>query len=119
PQIQAKTNDNCGMTSIIIITCNELEYTRQCVDSIQRYTEDPYELIFVDNGSTDGTGEFLRSLANTKIITNKTNRGFPAAANQGIRAANGKQILLLNNDTLVTPGWLRRLLQALHNDAKI
>jgi FkbM family methyltransferase len=118
-QIQAEANDDFGMTSIIIITCNEIEFTRQCVDTIQRYTDDPYELIFVDNGSTDGTNDFLQSLANAKMITNKMNRGFPAAANQGIQVANGNQILLLNNDTLVTPGWLRRLLQGLHSDAKI
>jgi GT2 family glycosyltransferase/tetratricopeptide (TPR) repeat protein len=108
-----------GLTSVVIVTYNELAYTRQCVDSIRQYTDEPYELIFVDNASTDGTVEYLRSLPGAKIITNGENRGFPAAANQGIQAAAGKQIALLNNDTLVTTGWLGRLLRALHSDARI
>jgi GT2 family glycosyltransferase/tetratricopeptide (TPR) repeat protein/2-polyprenyl-3-methyl-5-hydroxy-6-metoxy-1,4-benzoquinol methylase len=108
-----------GLTSIVIVTHNELAYTRQCVDSIRQYTDEPYELIFVDNASTDGTVEYLRSVPGAKIITNPENRGFPAAANQGIQAAAGKQIVLLNNDTLVTTGWLGRLLRALHSDTRI
>ena len=52
-----------GLTSIVIVTHNQLEYTRQCLDSLQRLTDEPYELIVVDNGSTDGTVEYLRALA--------------------------------------------------------
>jgi FkbM family methyltransferase len=116
---QTKAHDNHGLTSIIIVTYNQCAYTKQCLASIRRYTDEPYELILVDNGSTDGTKEYLQSVANARVITNKVNRGFPAAANQGIHAASGQQILLLNNDTLVTPGWIRRLLQALYSDEKI
>jgi tetratricopeptide (TPR) repeat protein len=53
------------------------------------------------------------------LIANPDNRGFPAAVNQGLRVARGQQVLLLNNDTLVTTGWLRRLLDVLHGDPKI
>ena len=53
------------------------------------------------------------------MIENATNRGFPAAANQGIAAAIGDQVLLLNNDTIVTTGWLRRMLRHLSSDPKI
>jgi FkbM family methyltransferase len=108
-----------GLTSIVILTHNQLEYTRQCVDSIRRYTDEAYELIFVDNASTDGTGDYLRSLSGVKVITNPENRGFPAAANQGIQAAAGRQVLLLNNDTVVTTGWLQRLLRTLASDPRI
>ncbi|HEV3261711.1 MAG TPA: glycosyltransferase, partial [Gemmataceae bacterium] len=108
-----------GLTSIVIVTHNELAYTRQCIESIRQYTDEPYELVFVDNGSTDGTPDYLRSLPDVKVLVNQENRGFPAAVNQGIEAATGKQILLLNNDTLVTTGWLRCLLQALHSDSHI
>jgi FkbM family methyltransferase len=102
-----------GLTSIIILTYNQLVFTRRCLDSIRRYTDEPYELIVVDNASTDGTVDYLGSLPGVQLIRNAENRGFPAAANQGIQVATGRQVLLLNNDTVVTTGWLRRLLQAL------
>jgi len=108
-----------GLTSIVIVTFNQVEYTRQCVESIRRMTDEPYELIFVDNASTDGTAGYLESLPGARVIRNAENRGFPAAANQGIAAAAGAQVLLLNNDTIVTTGWLRRLLAALQGDPKI
>ena len=106
------------LTSIIIVTYNQLAYTRQCIDSIRMRTDDPYEIIFVDNGSTDGTPEYLRSLAGARVICNSQNRGFPAAVNQGLEIATGQQILLLNNDVIVTTGWLRRLLETLHADSR-
>lgn len=106
-------------TSIIIVTHNQLAYTRQCVESILLRTDEPYELIFVDNASTDGTDCYLRSLSNTKVILNESNRGFPAAVNQGIEVATGDNILLLNNDTIVTTGWLRRMLNLLYSNHMI
>jgi len=108
-----------GLTSIIIVTFNQLEYTRQCVESIRRMTDEPYELIFVDNASSDGTAGYLESIPGAKVIRNAENRGFPAAVNQGIAVAKGDQVLLLNNDTIVTTGWLGRLLATLRSDAKI
>lgn len=108
-----------GLTSIVIVTFNEFPYTKECIDSIRLRTDEPYELIFVDNGSTDGTADYLESLSGVKLIRNPDNKGFPAAANQGIKAAQGNQVLLLNNDTVVTTGWLRRLLNALHSSSTI
>jgi FkbM family methyltransferase len=108
-----------GLTSIIIVTHNQLAFTRQCIESIHRYTDEPYELIVVDNASSDGTLDYLRGLDGITVLANAENRGFPAAANQGLRAATGQQLLLLNNDTIVTTGWLTRLLRALRSDRKI
>ncbi|MBI3462405.1 MAG: glycosyltransferase, partial [Planctomycetes bacterium] len=108
-----------GVTSIVIVTHNQLEYTRQCVDSIRELTDDPYELVLVDNASTDGTVDYLRSLSDVHVIFNDENYGFPRAANQGIPAATGSQILLLNNDTIVTTGWLRRMLRGLFSHPRI
>lgn len=104
------------LTSIVILTHNELACTHACLQSIRFVTDEPYELIIVDNGSTDGTVDYLRSCSDVKLIENPDNRGFPAAANQGIRASSGQQIVLLNNDVLVTTGWLDRLLQPLRNN---
>lgn len=103
-----------GLTSIVIVVHNEWMHTRACLDSIRLRTDERYELIVIDNGSDDRTREYLESCSDVRLIVNDTNRGFPAAANQGVAAAHGEQILLLNNDTIVTTGWLRRLLAALH-----
>lgn len=102
-----------GLTSIIVPAFNQLEYTKKCLDSVLTYTGDPFELVVVDNGSTDGTWPYLEGLArkhkNVRVLRNPRNMGFAFACNQGIFLANGEFILLLNNDTLVTSGWLRRL----------
>ncbi len=108
-----------GVTSIILVTYNQLNYTRQCIESLRFRTEEPFELIVVDNGSMDGTVDYFRAQPDVTLVTNRENRGFPAAVNQGLQLATGCQILLLNNDTILTTGWLRRLLNALHSDSKI
>ena len=95
--------------SLVIAVYNQVQYTRQCVQSIERWTDIPYELIFVDNGSTDGTHEYLSTLV-AKVITNEKNLGCAKAWNQGVRASAGDVIGILNNDIVVTPGWLENLL---------
>jgi GT2 family glycosyltransferase/Tfp pilus assembly protein PilF len=102
---------------MVILTCNQLEYTRKCLDSIFEHTKTPFELIVVDNGSTDGTVEFLESeisgtghAVRIEIIKNNENKGFAGGNNQGMAVARGDYVLLLNNDVVVTPGWLERML---------
>lgn len=108
-----------GLTSIIILTHNQLHFTRLCIESLRFRTDEPFELIAIDNGSTDGTVDYFRSQPDVRLIANRENRGFPAAVNQGLEVATGQQVLLLNNDTVLTTGWLRRMLDALHADARI
>ena len=99
-----------GLTSIVILTYNKLDYNMLCIESIRQYTEpDAYEIIVVDNNSADGTVEWLKSQQDIQLILNSENVGFPAGCNQGIKAARGDSILLLNNDTVVTPRWLDNL----------
>jgi len=98
------------LTSIIVTTYNQLRYTKSCLDSIRKYTAEPYEMIVVDNGSDAATVAYLRSRENVRLILNEQNRGFPAACNQGLRAASGDRICLLNNDMVVTRNWLSNLL---------
>jgi GT2 family glycosyltransferase/tetratricopeptide (TPR) repeat protein len=100
-----------GLTSIVIVTFNQLAYTKLCLESIARGTDEPHELIVVDNGSTDGTVDYLRGQPGVKLIENATNRGYAAAANRGLAAATGDFILTLNNDVVVPRGWLGRLLR--------
>jgi len=108
-----------SLTSIIILTRNNLDYTKKCIESIKKYTPEPYELIVVDNGSTDGTIEYLESLPDVKLIKNPTNLGFAMGNSMGIKEARGEYILLLNNDTIVTEGWLTRLISAAESDPSI
>lgn len=97
------------LASIIILAWNEVAYTRMCIESVQAHTSQPYELILVDNGSIDGTPDYLATVHGAQVIRNEENLGFPKGVNQGIQAASGDYVLLLNNDTLVTEGWLDRL----------
>jgi len=109
--------------SIIILTWNALEYTQKCVNSIQNHTKHPHEIVFVDNASTDGTVEYLRNLvkghSNYKLIENRENKGFAAGNNQGVSAASGEYVMLLNNDVLVSDGWLESLVESLEIDKNI
>ena len=101
------------LTSIIILAHNQWDHTELCLKSIEKHTPEPHEIIIVDNGSTDGTKENLRALVQTnprvKVIANNVNQGYASGNNLGISIAQGQYILLLNNDTLVTPGWLGRM----------
>lgn len=107
------------LTSIIILTRDRLDLTKKCIESIVRHTDVPIEWVFVDNGSTDGTVNYLKNIDGAKVIVNEENKGFAAACNQGIKVAEGKFILLLNNDTVVTPGWLRNMHNWLQLDPSI
>jgi len=102
--------------SIIMPVFNQIDLTTAAIRSVQAHTED-YELIVVDNGSSDETPAFLQSLAqthpNVKICTLDENKGFAIASNLGLQAATGDYLVLLNNDTDVTQGWADYLVQAI------
>lgn len=102
------------LTSIVIPSYNGLHLLTSCIESIRRHTEVPYEIIVVDNGSTDGTQEYCIQ-AGITFIALPTNEGFPAACNRGLTIASGEQLLLLNNDVIVTPRWLSNMLRALYS----
>jgi len=108
-------------TSIIILTYNNLNYNRICLESIRKYTTaDTYEIIIVDNNSTDGTREWLKEQTDIKLILNDENVGFPKGCNLGIDIAEkDNDILFLNNDTKTTPRWLDNLKICLYSDEKI
>jgi GT2 family glycosyltransferase/predicted SAM-dependent methyltransferase len=82
--------------------------TAECIAAVRETTED-YEVIIVDNGSTPPIAKPYMGFVDVTLIRNETNLGFPAAVNQGVRAAKGDIIVLLNNDVIVTPGWGDRL----------
>ena len=111
---QSRPMPDYGLTSIVIPAWDGLPHTIACLESIGCHTPEKHEVIVVNNGSTDGTREWLEARPDIKAIHNETNLGFPVACNQGMKAARGDQIVLLNNDTIVTPGWLRRMIEAMN-----
>lgn len=107
--------------SIIILTYNNLHFTVECIKSIRTFTnEGEYEIIVVDNNSTDETRKWLKDQKDIKYILNDKNEGFPKGVNIGINATDGTtDILMLNNDTIVTPNWLEGLKRALYSGENI
>lgn len=108
------------LTSIIIVTYNKLDYTKLCISSIRQHTEPgSYEIIVVDNQSIDGTRDWLLEQEDVRVVLNDDNAGFPRGCNQGIELARGDYILLLNNDTIVTPRWLANMLACFAKDETV
>lgn len=101
-------------TSIIIPTYNGLTLLKECIDSIRRYTETPYEIIVIDNGSTDGTVDYCGE-ERLLFVSLPDNAGFPVACNLGMRMASGDTLLLLNNDVVVSHHWLSNMLKCLES----
>lgn len=101
-----------GLVSIVMLSWNALQFTKMALESIRAHTHGDYEIIIVDNGSGPETVEWLRTLAGVRIIYNATNRGYAGGNNQAIAAAQGEYVVLLNNDVIVTEGWLDGLLEA-------
>lgn len=107
--------------SIIIPVFNNLHLTQQCLDSIfQNTTPEIYEVIVIDNGSTDGSQEQLQSLVpRIRYIRNSRNLFFARGCNRGAWAARSKNLVFLNNDTVVKPGWLEAMLEVLAESPEI
>jgi GT2 family glycosyltransferase len=99
--------------SVIIVTWNGLHLLRRCVQSLQAQTI-PFELVVVDNGSSDGTAAWVRAaLPSARLIAAPHNLGFAAGNNLGMRAARGDRLVLINNDTLAPPDFVEKLVRPL------
>jgi len=112
------------VVSVVLVTYGGLELTKACLDSLLgRETWPRLDVIVVDNASSDGTPEYLQSVAasdpRVRCVFNRENRGFAGANNQGIALAAGEIVVLLNNDTVVPPGLMGRLVEHLRRDASI
>jgi GT2 family glycosyltransferase len=104
--------------SVVIPNLNGRELLGDCLASLARQTLTDFEAIVVDNGSTDGSADFVRARFPwvAAVIENKANLGFARASNQGIEAARGELIALLNNDTEADPAWLAEFVRAADAD---
>jgi len=120
-EIRAVGSAKHYVCSIVMPVWNRVELTRDCLTALAGLKDQPeYELIVVDNGSTDGTTDFLRQLSgDVRVIVNEENLGFAKACNQGAAAARGKYLVFLNNDTIPQPGWLTALVAEVDNHAEV
>src|SRR5690606_30578705 len=96
---------------------------KNCLDSLNKLKYDNWELIVVDNGSSDGSEKlpmnYALPLSKYKLVKNKKNVGFAPANNQGLKFVKGKYVLLLNNDTKVPSDFLDKLIERMEKDKSI
>jgi GT2 family glycosyltransferase len=112
------------LVSVVVLTYNNLEFTRACLRSlVEESNWRNLEIVVVDNASIDGSREFLREWAEggpgRRVILNDANLGFAAGNNVGLAAATGDYLVLLNNDTYVTPNWVRTMVNHLKRNPDI
>jgi len=107
------------LISIIILNYNRMDDLKLCLDSIRRNTPEKHEIIVVDNASTDGSREYLRTLEYITLIENPTNIGCPPARAQALSLAKGDYVILLDNDTIVTNGWVTKFIAHAEADKTI
>ncbi len=107
--------------SVIVVTHDNLVLTRMCLESVLADPTPALELIVVDNASSDPTRAYLEELERghpgLRLVLNRDNRSFAEAVNQGLAEAKASRLVILNNDTIVTPGWLTRLSEHLRDPA--
>jgi GT2 family glycosyltransferase len=101
------------LVSVIVVNWNGKEYLGECLESLRAQTFPDFECILVDNGSTDGSVEWIRENFPgwVRVLVNDRNEGFSGGNNRGIRAASGKYIALLNNDAQADSHWLAELVK--------
>lgn len=108
------------LVSIIIVNFNGKTYLKKCLESLSKINYEKYEIIIVDNNSTDGSLESIeQSYPNIKIKKLEKNFGFAYPNNRGVELAKGKFILFLNNDTIVDPDFINKLLVPFENDPEV
>jgi GT2 family glycosyltransferase len=110
------------LISISVVNLNGMDYIENCLNSLGEldYPPDRIEIIMVDNGSTDGSSEFVRkTFPHVKVIQNEKNKGFAEANNQAARQASGEYVAFLNNDTRVDSQWLIELLKPIYKSREI
>ena len=104
---------------MVVVNWNRKELLRACLKSVERQVGVSFETIVVDNGSADGSAEMAEREFAARVIRNRENRGFCAANNQGIAAAEGEFVALLNNDTEADPNWASAVIDAFTRHAEI
>ncbi len=109
-----------NLVSVVIPNWNGKRFLAGCLDSLLKQKYEHVEVIIVDNGSKDGSVEFLQeNYPQVRLLTFENNTGFSPAVNRGIRESKGEFVALLNNDTVVDPMWLSELVRIMHEHPEI
>jgi GT2 family glycosyltransferase len=111
------TSAKAALVSVVVVNWNGMDYLEECLASVRGQTYPWIELVVIDNGSTDGSREWLRTLPpqDCRLIEFPTNTGFAAGVNAGIKTSRGEYIALLNNDAVADPMWLEHLVASFSN----
>ena len=125
---------------LILLCWNELAHTRRCVESLLQHTDVPSRLLIVDNGSDQETADFLQRLRladaapltppgarirpaggiqEIRLLRNERNEGYARGMNRGLRESSARWVCLLNNDIVVTAGWLREMISVMENEPRL
>jgi GT2 family glycosyltransferase len=122
PPARAQTVGSWPSVTVVVVNHNGRGYLEECLGSLraQTYPADQIEVIFIDNASSDGSVELVRSaFPEVQVVVNDTNTGFSPAVNQGARLAAGTYLALLNNDAAADPTWLRAAVHELEGEPTI
>ena len=106
--------------SIIIVNYDGISLLQDCFESLKKVTYPNLEIILVDNGSSDGSVDFIKqNYPDTTILELGKNLGFAFPNNQGARKSKGAYLLFLNNDTIVSPNFVSELVEVMESDKEI
>lgn len=120
PSAGGGTMDGKPLASVVVVSYNGRRYLERCLDALLRQTYANMEVVFVDNGSSDGSAELVRAgYPAVRVIEAGENLGFARGNNLGIRASRGALVATLNNDTEAAPGWLEALAGAMLADGRV
>jgi GT2 family glycosyltransferase len=107
-------------TSIIIVNLNGERYLEHCLSTVLAQTHSNFEVVLVDNGSTDGSAALVRErFPSVRVIETGQNLGLPGAINIGIQDTESDYVVTLNNDTWVEPNWLEALVEVMEQDTQV
>ena len=113
------TKASSPLVSVVILNWNKLDHTLTCLESVRKITYPKFEIIVVDNGSTDGSKQKLMQIDDIILVNNPKNRGFAGGHTDGFKYAKGKYIFILNNDAVVAPDCLSVGVSRMQQDESI
>ena len=112
--------DNAPLVCLIVVNWNGRHFLTKCLSSLRQQNYSPYEIILVDNGSTDGSVDFvIQNFPQVRLVQLSENLGFAGGNTKGLEVSKGEYIGLLNNDTHADEKWLENIIQPMIDDPTV